>query len=79
MFGRHYFQLLASSNTLAQGFYGIIRDFNWRKVSLITQNEIVFVKVRIYNCMINLTLEIPFYDDTGYTCKCCYYTTVDDG
>lgn len=47
VFGRHYFQLLASSTTLAQGFYGIIKAFNWKKVSLITQNEMAFVKVRI--------------------------------
>lgn len=44
---RSYFQLLSSATHLSRGFSGIIRAFNWKRVALITQNELVFVKARI--------------------------------
>lgn len=41
---RSYFQLLSSATLLARGFSGVIRAFKWKRVALITQNELVFVK-----------------------------------
>ena len=43
-----YFQVLASEATLAGGFYGIVREFGWRKVAIITQNENLFTVVSSY-------------------------------
>ena len=48
---RYYFQLLASEDESANGFYKIISNFGWRRVGIITQNENLFTKVcLIYGC-----------------------------
>ena len=35
----YYFQLLPSEVNLAHVFYSIIREYDWRRVALIVQNE----------------------------------------
>ena len=35
----YYFQLLPSEINLARVFYSIIREYGWRRVALIVQNE----------------------------------------
>ena len=42
-----YFQVLASEAIIAGGFYGIVREFGWRKVAIITQNENLFTVVKL--------------------------------
>ena len=51
---RYYFQLLATEVLNAQGFYGIIRHFGWRKVGVIVQDENLFTAVRIELCIYNI-------------------------
>ena len=36
---RYYFQLLPSEVNLAHVFYSIIKEYGWRRVALIVQNE----------------------------------------
>ena len=35
----YYFQLLPSEANLARVFYSIIKEYGWRRVALIVQNE----------------------------------------
>ena len=42
---RYYFQMLATEADLAIGFFGIIKQFEWRKVAFIEQNENLFTVV----------------------------------
>ena len=44
---RYYFQLVATEVLIAQGFYGIIKKFGWRRVGIIVQDENLFTAVRI--------------------------------
>jgi hypothetical protein len=39
---RYYFQLLATEVLIAQGFFGIISHFGWKRVSIIAQDENLF-------------------------------------
>ena len=41
-----YFQLLSTEETLAFAYYGVIKEFRWRRVALIVQNENLFTVVR---------------------------------
>ena len=43
---RYYFQLLPTSASVAPSYFGIIREYGWRRVGLIVQNENVFTVVR---------------------------------
>ena len=42
---RYYFQMLGTETDLAIGFFGIIKQFEWRKVAFIEQNENLFTVV----------------------------------
>ena len=42
---RYYFQMLATEADLAIGFFGVIKQFGWRKVAFIEQNENLFTVV----------------------------------
>ena len=42
---RYYFQMLATEVLIAGGFYGIIRNFQWKRVGVISQNENLFTEV----------------------------------
>ena len=37
-----YFQLLSSTENIAFGFYGIIKEYRWRRIDIIVQDEQVF-------------------------------------
>ena len=54
-YNRYYFQLLVSEAEIAQGFFGIIKEFGWKRVGIITQNENLFTVVRkvkqSYHCI----------------------------
>ena len=49
---RYYFQLLETEVLIAQGFFGIISHFGWRKIKIIAQDESVFTAVRKINTCI---------------------------
>ena len=62
---RSYFQLLATENTLAGGFFGIIRKYGWQKIGIITQNENLFTQVcstidsrRIHYCIYCIYIDL---------------------
>ena len=40
-----YFQLSSSELRMAMGFYGIIKEYGWRRVALIVQDENDFTMV----------------------------------
>ena len=40
-----YFQLISTEERSAFGFYGVIREYNWKRVALIVQNENLFTVV----------------------------------
>ena len=42
---RYYFQMLATEADLAIGFFGVIKQFEWRKVAFIEQDENLFTVV----------------------------------
>ena len=42
---RYYFQMLATEVLIAQGFYGIIQHFGWKRVGIISQDENLFTQV----------------------------------
>ena len=42
---RYYFQMLATEADLAIGFFGVIKQFGWRKVAFIEQDENLFTVV----------------------------------
>ena len=39
---RYYFQMLGTEDYLAIGFFGVIKQFGWRKVAFIEQDENLF-------------------------------------
>jgi gamma-aminobutyric acid type B receptor len=41
---RYYFQMLATEVLIAQGFYGIIQNFGWKRVGIISQDENLFTQ-----------------------------------
>jgi ABC-type branched-subunit amino acid transport system substrate-binding protein len=41
---RYYFQTLATEVLIAQGFYGIIQHFGWKRVGIISQDENLFTQ-----------------------------------
>ena len=41
----YYFQLLPSEVNLARVFYSIIKEYGWRRVALIVQNDPEYIKV----------------------------------
>jgi hypothetical protein len=43
-----YFQLLSTEETLAFAFYGVIKEYEWRRVALLVQNENLFTVVSCY-------------------------------
>ena len=46
----YYFQLLPSEVNLARVFYSIIKEYGWRRVALVIQNEHRFKTVSsVYN------------------------------
>ena len=54
----YYFQLLPSEVNLARVFYSIIKEYGWRRVALIVQNEYRYLSVstKLYN----VTIQINF-------------------
>ena len=42
---RYYFQILQATDVMAYGYLHLILQFGWKKVSIITHNEPVFVRV----------------------------------
>ena len=42
---RYYFQMLATEAELAIGFFGVIKQFGWRRVAFIEQDENLFTVV----------------------------------
>ena len=51
---RYYFQMLATEADLAIGFFGVIKQFRWRRVAIIEQNENLFTVVSYLLVMILL-------------------------
>ena len=51
---RYYFQMLATESDLAIGFFGVIKQFRWRKVAIIEQNENLFTVVSYLLVMVCL-------------------------
>ena len=48
----YYFQLLPSEVNLARVFYSIIKEYGWRRVALIVQNEYRYQVVgEFVNCL----------------------------
>ena len=41
-----YFQMLASEINLAYGYYGLIQQFQWKKVAIIVEQQHIFTVVR---------------------------------
>ena len=57
---RYYFQLLATEVRIAQGFFGIISHFGWKRVRIISQDENLFTAVRkllFFVCCMYITCE----------------------
>ena len=48
----YYFQLLPSEVNLARVFYSIIKEYGWRRVALIVQNEHRYKTVYSVICMV---------------------------
>ena len=50
-----YFQLLSSARRIALGYYGVIKQYAWRRVALIVQDSGVFTvvscKLKSYLCV----------------------------
>ncbi len=44
---RYYFQIVETANVAAYGFFGIIREFGWRRVIILEQNESLFTRVSV--------------------------------
>lgn len=58
---RYYFQMLATADQLGPAMFGILKQFQWRKVAIIEQNENVFSLV---SCMLWWT-HFPEYNSYG--------------
>ena len=41
-----YFQLLSTVKRIAFGFYGLIKEYKWRRVAIIVQDENILVEVK---------------------------------
>ena len=54
---KRYFQLLSSEATLALAYYAIIKEYEWRRVSFIVQDESVFTVVSFHRVVHTLTDE----------------------
>ena len=37
-----YFQLLSSAERIVFGYYAVIREFEWRRIAIIVQDEALF-------------------------------------
>ena len=46
---KSYFQLLPSEADIAPAYFGVIRQYDWRHVALIVQNENLFTVVSFEN------------------------------
>ena len=46
LYNRYLFMLLETEEIIAQGFLGIIEYFEWKRVSIVVQDETVFTAVR---------------------------------
>ena len=46
-----YFQLLSSAERIAFGYYAVIREFGWRRIAIIVQDEAVFRVVSQVSCV----------------------------
>ena len=55
---RYYFQMLATEADLAGGFFGVIKQFGWRKVAFIEQNENLFTVVSSCATVLYLLIRI---------------------
>ena len=42
---RYYFQLVPTEASIAPAYFGVIRQYEWRRVGLIVQNENLFTVV----------------------------------
>lgn len=42
-----YFQLVSTLEAEAYAYYGVLKEFGWKKVALIVQNENLFTMVSI--------------------------------
>ena len=49
--------MLATEAELATGFYGVIKQFGWRKVAFIEQNENLFTEVSSCGAVWSLLLQ----------------------
>ena len=54
-----YFQVLSTEDRLAYGYYGLIREFGWRKIGLIVQDENVFRLVSLYLNLLSYLTMVP--------------------
>ena len=67
-YNRYYFQLLETEVLIAQGFYGIIKYFGWKKVRIIIQDESLFTAVRkTYTFWANMQCQ---------STKLCFFTVL---
>ena len=48
-YNRYYFQLLETEVRVARGFLGIIKNYGWKKIRIIAQDESLFIAVRKTN------------------------------
>ena len=62
----YYFQLLPSEVNLARVFYSIIKEYGWRRVALIVQNEyryraVSFARYESSTCLLSI---LPLQEST---------------
>ena len=60
-----YFQLLATMEKTAIGYFGVIRKFGWRRIALIVQDENLWTAVCIIIANMGLAtcMQSEFYSD----------------
>ena len=64
---RYYFQMLASDADLAPAYFGVIRQYGWKRVELIVQNENLFTVVwrnTVYSKISFPSVNFLFYNST---------------
>lgn len=70
-----YFQLLSTVDTIAFGFYGVIREYGWRRIAIIVQDENVFTEVSqqtwkwVWPIIMVSVAKIGVYIRSGVVCQ----------
>ena len=62
---RYYFQMLASTDVMAYGFLSLMLQFGWKKVSIITHNQAVYITVSLVSLDLSFTTTEALVTDDG--------------